>query len=266
MLAKSFALLSLCASITSAQPVVVGFSTGQTLLSDGGMAGNNVMPLQLCKTSALAQWLNRNHPSISNNYGDDATIVVNDQSYGFNSLMLQMGFALPLAGIDEETEHAIVERRGEWACAKSDYIFKIAKKSDIDARILHTVALNESGLNGKPWPWTINYAGRGYYFRSKLEAVSAAKFLLANGRNNFDIGLTQTSWKYNGYRYSSVEEGFRPSSNIRVAETILLEHFAKRGNWAMAIADYHNGRDQKRRTQYLNNFVRNLKVLEREST
>ncbi|MCP4874011.1 MAG: hypothetical protein GY896_00875 [Gammaproteobacteria bacterium] len=71
----------------------------------------------------------------------------------------------------------------------------IAKERGIPYTVFYAVALTESGRRVapvevyRPWPWTLNVAGRGYFFDSRLEAWQALTDWLQAGRRSIDIGL-----------------------------------------------------------------------------
>ena len=59
------------------------------------------------------------------------------------------------------------------------------------SEILAGIALNESAYNGRAWPWTLNVAGRGFFFRTREDAFKAIRISIANGRCDFDVGMMQ---------------------------------------------------------------------------
>ena len=71
----------------------------------------------------------------------------------------------------------------------------IATERGIPYTVLYAVALTESGRRVapadvyRPWPWTLNVAGRGYFFDSRLAAWQALTDWLQAGRRSIDIGL-----------------------------------------------------------------------------
>ena len=71
----------------------------------------------------------------------------------------------------------------------------IATERGIPHSIFYAVALAESGKQVvtagvfRPWPWTLNVGGQGYYFDSKQDAWQALKDWLQTGRRSIDIGL-----------------------------------------------------------------------------
>ncbi|MCB1764306.1 MAG: lytic transglycosylase domain-containing protein, partial [Gammaproteobacteria bacterium] len=80
-------------------------------------------------------------------------------------LFLLVGLALP--GIGRSNESVPAGYRS------------IATAQGIPHSLLYAIALAESGKQVKPaggyrpWPWTLNLAGRGYIFDSRLEAWQA---------------------------------------------------------------------------------------------
>jgi len=71
----------------------------------------------------------------------------------------------------------------------------IATERGIPYTVFYAVALTESGKRVapadvyRPWPWTLNVAGRGYFFDSRLAAWQALTDWLQAGRRSIDIGL-----------------------------------------------------------------------------
>lgn len=71
----------------------------------------------------------------------------------------------------------------------------IAMEHDIPYTVLYAVALTESATQidqgdlYRPWPWTLNVAGRGYFFDTRLAAWQALKNWLREGQVSIDIGL-----------------------------------------------------------------------------
>ena len=71
----------------------------------------------------------------------------------------------------------------------------IAAKRGIPYTVLYAVALTESGKQVRPtdvyrpWPWTLNIGGRGYFFDSRLAAWQAVTASIQAGQRSIDIGL-----------------------------------------------------------------------------
>lgn len=141
--------------------------------------------------------------------------------------------------VDHSTLKAIVEGRGIWAHARITDLFRWIP-SHTPADVLAAIALTESNRNGRPWPWTINYKGRGYFFESKEEAIAAAKSILDSGSAMFDIGIMQINWHWHSGLLGSLSKAFDPVHNIAVADHILQQHLRSTGSLNEAIGRYHS--------------------------
>ena len=82
----------------------------------------------------------------------------------------------------------------------------VASERAIPDAIFYAVALAESGrvlkTDGifRPWPWTLNVAGDGYYYPTRIEAWQALRDWLDQGKRSIDIGLMQVNWRYHQER------------------------------------------------------------------
>ena len=103
----------------------------------------------------------------------------------------------------------------------------VAAERGIPASVLYAVALTESGKQVdqpdgyRPWPWTLNVAGRGYYFTSRLDAWRALTGWLEAGKRSIDIGLMQVNWRYHQDRLGTPWQALEPYHNLRVGAGIL---------------------------------------------
>lgn len=114
--------------------------------------------------------------------------------------------------------------------------------------LLQTVAAVESGVWNEfhnayvAWPWTVNAKGRGYYFKTKEEAVAAAKKFIASGVKSIDVGCMQINMKFHGRAFSSIEEAMDPENNVRYSAKFLRKLYSRNGNdWKQAAKSYHSG-------------------------
>ncbi|WP_234265131.1 transglycosylase SLT domain-containing protein [Hydrogenophaga sp. NFH-34] len=141
--------------------------------------------------------------------------------------------------VDAVTVQAIAEGRGIWALTPDQTIFNVLKTKTPSA-YMAAIANQESGRKGRFWPWTINYAGKGYFFTTKSQAIAAARQLIERGAELFDVGLMQVNWFYHGNRFASIEQAFDPVSNIRAADDIVQEHLNDSGSMQEALGRYHS--------------------------
>ncbi len=189
-------------------------------------------------------------------YGDIPLVKVAGKHVDYRSELARAGMIeTDAATAFADADEARAERRGRWACASPFAPFeRAATRSGVNSRVLYGIAMNESARNGAPWPWTINWNGQGFYFKTRQDAFAAARWLLAKGQRSFDIGLMQVNWKYHGHRFESLWDAFQPAINTRVAADILNENYRSTGTWSMAIRHYHSPADAVRSQRYLNSF------------
>ncbi|MCA8231562.1 transglycosylase SLT domain-containing protein [Burkholderia vietnamiensis] len=187
------------------------------------------------------------------------TVTVDGRDVPLEQLLVARGWLQPPV-LDDEAQAAVTERRGGWACASPVEPFELMHTS-VDPKVLTGIALNESAYGGRAWPWTLNVAGQGLFFRTRADAYRVIESLLARGRCDFDVGLMQVNWCFHAQRFASAWDALAPATNIRVAEAILNENYARSGSVAQAIASYHSANPSPGRA-YLARFVRHLNLIE----
>ncbi|WP_175719059.1 transglycosylase SLT domain-containing protein [Burkholderia anthina] len=258
--AAAMALASTCAeSAVIAQvisPVSVVIQDGQTRQ----VAMLPGKPVYYCGLDAFVQWASpligqtvRSSPSTG------VTVSIDGRDVALDDLFIERGWLQPLV-LDDGAQAALAERRGGWACSRAVVPFELLH-TNVDPKILAGIALNESNYRGRAWPWTLNVAGQGYFFKSREEAYKAIELLLARERCNFDVGLMQVNWCYHGKRFASAWDALAPATNVAVAEAILTENFARTDSVAKAVAYYHSANPNPGRS-YLARFVRHLSMIE----
>lgn len=122
---------------------------------------------------------------------------------------------------------------------------RIAAEYAIPQAIFYAVALTESGRavephgTRRPWPWTLNVAGEGIYYATRLESWRALRGWLANGERSIDVGLMQVNWRYHRARLGDPWQALDPYHNLRVGAEILRECHATRQDWWDSVGCYH---------------------------
>ncbi len=91
-----------------------------------------------------------------------------------------------------------------------------------------------------PWPWTINADGKGDWYATKADAVSAASEHLTDGTGTFDVGCFQLNMRWHGDHFSDLSDMFDPRQNAAYAATFLSQLYQESGDWAQAVAAYHS--------------------------
>ncbi|MBN3085736.1 lytic transglycosylase domain-containing protein [Pectobacterium brasiliense] len=122
---------------------------------------------------------------------------------------------------------------------------QIAKDARVPAESLYSLALTESSrrlpYGERPWPWSINVAGKTYRYETRELAWQALRqFIRQTPLKNIDVGIAQVNLGWNGHRFRSFYDAFEPFTNLRVAARILRECYdAKPGSWLRAAGCYH---------------------------
>ena len=182
-------------------------------------------------------------------------VTLHGEAFAIAALFVREGWLRPQA-LTDAAQEAIAERRGGWACApKTEPFAQMGGR--VDPKITAGIAMNESAYRGRPWPWTLNVAGRGMFFATREDAYMAIKRLLASDRCDFDVGLMQVNWCFHGKRFASAWEALAPVTNIRVAEDILAENLQRSGSAMKAVAWYHSA-NPERGGPYFSRFMKHV--------
>jgi len=132
----------------------------------------------------------------------------------------------------------------------------VAAEQGIPAQIFYALALAESGKAIKnlkatrPWPWTLNIAGKGVYFNSRLEAWQALNASLQAGESSVDIGLMQVNWHFHQQRLKNSWLALDPQHNLRVAANVLKDCYRQRRDWWASVGCYHTPANTERAKRY----------------
>ncbi|WP_321794647.1 transglycosylase SLT domain-containing protein [Caballeronia sp. J97] len=242
-------------SIISPTRVVVDDGTKRAIVELPGE------PVYACGLKPFLAWAGRfEGQTIEPASNGVAAVFVDGSPVSLASLFVRAGWLRP-ADLNDDAQASMTERRGGWACATAQAPFE-AMHTSVDPKILAGIALNESAYNGRAWPWTLNVAGRGFFFRTREDAYRSIRYLIGNGRSDFDIGIMQVNWGYHGKRFASAWDALSPATNIRVAEDILNENYRLTHSAVKAVAYYHSASPAPGR-EYLARFVKHLSQIER---
>lgn len=130
------------------------------------------------------------------------------------------------------------------------------QKYNIPTHLLAAISTTESGRWHKelgmaiPWPWTVNVEGKGYYFKSKAEAIAQTTNFIQQGKRSIDVGCMQVNLKHHSKAFANLEEAFDPEKNVAYAAKFLRTNYADLGDWIKATAAYHS-RTQVHGQRYL---------------
>lgn len=112
--------------------------------------------------------------------------------------------------------------------------------SGVPYAVLLAITTVESGRNGQPWPWTVNFGGDGQWFDSPGEAVDSVARALRDGATNLDLGCFQLNYRWHAEAFASIDEMLDPVRNASYAAEYLAKLYARSGDWALAAAAYHS--------------------------
>ena len=121
----------------------------------------------------------------------------------------------------------------------------IAAEYGIPHTLFYAVALTESGRRlepagiHRPWPWTLNVSGKGYFYASRDAAWQALHEVIGGGEPSVDIGLMQVNWRYHQEKLGNPWQALDPYRNLRVAAGILQQCFADHQDWWASVGCYH---------------------------
>ena len=123
-------------------------------------------------------------------------------------------------------------------------IVKASRRGGVPAEVLFAVALTETGQHRdgrmRAWPWAINREGKGYWFKTREEALAFGKQSLADGRRSFDVGCVQINYRWHGHAFPSLEDMFDPEWTATYAAQFLRTLYEERGSWSAAAGAYHS--------------------------
>jgi len=102
----------------------------------------------------------------------------------------------------------------------------------------------------QPWPWTVNVAGRGFYFKSSIGAKLTIAKAIKNGELNIDIGICQINWFWHGEQFSNPYQLLTPSVNIHYAASYLAKLKKKDESWRVTVGKYHSPSSSSRAWAY----------------
>lgn len=136
---------------------------------------------------------------------------------------------------------------------------EVAMRHGIPPESLYSLALAETSLTPKsisavtraagaippaerPWPWTINVAGTGFRYATRLQAWNALQgFLKTHPRKRIDVGIAQVNLGWNGHHFTSTWDAFDPYINLNAAAAILRACYDRYpGSWLAAAGCYHH--------------------------
>ncbi len=119
-----------------------------------------------------------------------------------------------------------------------------ASRFGVPVSVLMSIARVETGQirqgELRPWPWTINSAGQGYFFETRQQAIDFAAAQIEASNINFDVGCFQVNLRWHSKGFTSLENAFDPNANAAYAAHFLVDLLHETGDWSGAVAAYHS--------------------------
>lgn len=154
---------------------------------------------------------------------------------------------------------AFAGRSADFA-AVCDQAAEIAsQKTGVPVSVLKAISLNETGRKSgggfRPWAWTVNMEGKGYWFDTLDEARAFVFKEFKRGARSFDVGCFQINYKWHGQAFSSIDAMFDPLENGLYAARFLKDLYNETGSWSKAAGAYHS-RTPKYADKYAARFTK----------
>lgn len=134
--------------------------------------------------------------------------------------------------------------------------YTVSRDKQVPADLLYSISLQESKLSTNmgrilPWPWTANFKGKGYRFKTRAELYEFCNSLIKQGHRSVDIGIAQVNWRWHSERFNGdLWAATDPWVNLNVAADYLYEHYQTSGDWWLAAGHYHHPSNQALASKY----------------
>ncbi len=112
--------------------------------------------------------------------------------------------------------------------------------------LLQAIALVETGrrvrgqARAQPWPWSVDFDGRGAFFASPAAAIQAVQAARGRGMRSIDVGCLQVNLLHHQHAFASLEQAFDPAANAAYAARFLRALYGQTHDWGQAAAAYHS--------------------------
>jgi len=134
-----------------------------------------------------------------------------------------------------------------------------ARAQNMPSDALYAITLSETGRTRgsgfRPWPWTVNMEGHGFWFDTREEAYAYVMERYNAGARSFDVGCFQLNYKWHGMNFESIEAMFDPMTNATYAAQLLSGLHDEFGDWTKAAGAYHS-RTETYASRYRTRYAR----------
>jgi soluble lytic murein transglycosylase-like protein len=105
--------------------------------------------------------------------------------------------------------------------------------------LLQAIALAESGIDGRAWPWTVNAGGKAAYLRDEQDAERVAAAAVRRFGGDVALGCMQLVLRWHGRDFTDLRDMLDPVSNVDHAAGFLIALRRRYGSWEDAVRRYH---------------------------
>ncbi len=132
-------------------------------------------------------------------------------------------------------------------------------------KVYYAVLTQESGLSTqhgfRPWPWSLNIAGKSRRYETRKAAYTALKQAVDSGTTSVDIGAGQVNWRYHKKKLGSLWQSLEPYHNLKVSAQILRQEYERSGqkNWWIAVGRYHSPGQKPKQLARAKDYERRVK-------
>lgn len=128
----------------------------------------------------------------------------------------------------------------------TDLTIEAERKYELPAGLLLSIALVESGMDGKPQPYALNLQGKPLIAQTISEARTHLRDSAGRLRKNTMVGCMQISLSHHKDQFKPVDRILDPRANVFYAARYLKRLHAETGSWTRAVARYQGGTRQQR--------------------
>lgn len=142
---------------------------------------------------------------------------------------------------------------------------RIARTYQVPVKVYYALLTQESGFTTRhgfrPWPWTLNIAGKSKRYDTRKAAYQALKKAINSGIKLVDIGPGQVNWYYHKERLGTLWQSLEPYHNLKVAAQILRQEYERSGknNWWIAVGRYHSPGQKPKQLARAKDYERRVK-------
>lgn len=124
----------------------------------------------------------------------------------------------------------------------TSHILNTEEALGLPSGMLLAVSIVETGVGGKPNPYSVHKKGRSYYAKTPAQAKALITNKDGSYIRNTSVGCMQLQTTYHHRNFKSFNEMVSPEANVRYGGNYLKRHYKTYGNWSRAVRRYNGGK------------------------